>query len=374
MGRNQSRLCRVRPADEGLRLARTLTTTVIGNKTLKPLKSRAYAALFLMAALLFLVGLCIFIYQDVLAPFFYSPQTGRLGLFLSGGIVILFLTGMLRMVGLFLSYAHEQDVLERFVERVRENASNPLHKLDTQALIVGRVNALQTLYDQSGEINQSALAAVMSAGEAARFTLVRFVHNILIMAGVFGTAVSLSVALVGVAGLLESPESLKQMGTVIGGMSTALDTTMIAILCYAIYSYFHLRLQDTRTQLLANIEHVTTLHVMPHFRSTEGAILNDISGLTRDLRQAAEAISKIQDRFLHAGDRLQLAVDDLQAQIIRVGNTVAKGVDSGSEDLRIIRESIREGFRLEEAAPARPVPPPAPSVPTTAPTTRGGRL
>ena len=324
---------------------------------MKPVKARAYASLFMIVGLLLLTSLLIFIFKDTLTPFFYSKQLGTLGIVLNLAIVVLFLLGLIRMMALFASYAHEEDVLERFVERVKDNAANPLHKLDSKSLIVERVNSLQILYDQNAEINQGSLAAIVAAGESARFTLVRFVHNILIISGVFGTVVSLSVALFNAEGLLNSPDDLQKMGAILGGMSTALKTTITAILCYAAYAYFHLRLQNIRTQLLANLEQTTTLYVMPHFRTTEASILNDVSILTTELRAAAEAVSNIQDRFLHAGERLQLAVDDLQSQIMTIGNAVARTVETNSDDLRVIRESIREGFRLDERSmPALPKP------------------
>ncbi|TXH70637.1 MAG: hypothetical protein E6Q83_05180 [Thiothrix sp.] len=325
---------------------------------LKPVKARAYNSLFLMVGLLLLTSILIFLFKDVLTPFFYSKQLGVLGIILNLGIVALFLMGLVRMMALFISYAHEEEELERFVERVKDNAANPLHKLDSKTLIVQRVNALQVLYDQNAEINQGSLGAIVAAGESARFTLVRFVHNILIISGVFGTVVSLSVALFNAEGLLNTPDDLQKMGAILGGMSTALKTTITAILCYAAFSYFHLRLQDIRTQLLANLEQVTTLYIMPHFRTTEVSILNDVSILTTELRQAAEAVTKIQERFLQAGDRLQLAVDDLQGQISTIGHALARTVETNSEDLRVIRESIREGFRLDER-------PHTPSLPKT---------
>lgn len=323
---------------------------------MKPVKARAYASLFMIVGLLLVTSVLIYIFRDALTPFFYSKQLGTLGVVLNLGIIALFLMGLIRMMALFVDYAHEEEVLERFTERVKENAANPLHKLDSKSLIVQRVNALQTLYDQHAEINQGNLAAIVAAGESSRFTLVRFVNNILIISGVFGTVVSLSVALFNAEGLLNSPDDLQKMGAILGGMSTALKTTITAILCYAAYSYFHLRLQDIRTQLLANLEQVTTLYVMPHFRTTEEGIIQDVSALSSELRNAAEAISKIQDRFLHAGDRLQLAVDDLQSQIGTIGHAVTRTVETNSEDLRVIRESIREGFRLDDkpVTPALP--------------------
>ena len=102
----------------------------------------------------------------------------------------------------------------------------------------------------------------LGSESTTEFTLVRFVHNILILSGVFGTVVSLSIALMGASGLLSSPDNLQKMGTIVSGMSNALSTTVTAIVCYVFFAYFHLRLQDARTQLLANVKN-TTLYIMP---------------------------------------------------------------------------------------------------------------
>lgn len=302
---------------------------------LKPVKIRSYTTIMQILVLLVLaIGFAVYQKEGVI-QFFHITETGLMGLVLNGMIIGLFLFGLLRIILLFLSYAREQGVVNRFIGRVRDKVANPTYQLGQSALIVERYKAVQHINQQNAVVDQSALAATLAATQASRFTLVRFVHNTLILMGVFGTIVSLSVALVGAAELLDSPDSLEQMGTIIGGMSTALSTTITAILCYVFFTYFHLRLQDARTQLLANIEEVTALHILPGFHTTEESLLLDVTALTTELRHSAEAVRKIQDRFLQAGDRLQLAVDDLQ-------NTIG----SGGEDIRIIRESLREGFRL----------------------------
>ncbi len=302
---------------------------------MKPVNIRSYTTIAQILVLLALVAGFLVYKKDVVIQFFHVTETGLMGLVLNGMIIALFLFGLLRIILLFLSYAQEQKVLNRFIDRVRDRVANPVYQLGQRALIVERYKAVQHINQQNAAVDQSALAATLAASQASRFTLVRFVHNTLILMGVFGTIISLSVALVGAAELLDSPESLEQMGTIIGGMSTALSTTVTAILCYMFFTYFHLRLQDARTQLLANIEEVTSLYILPTFHTTEENLLLDVTALTTELRHSAEAVRKIQDRFLQAGDRLQLAVDDLH-------NTIG----SGGEDIRIIRESLREGFRL----------------------------
>lgn len=304
---------------------------------LKPIKTRYYLTLLQMLGVLFLLGALALLNKDAITQFFYTTQAGRLGLALNGAILLIFLFGLVRMIFLFLSYTREQEVLNVFYQRLEDGVANPAYGLSENALIINRYHAVQTISRQHAEVNQAALASTLAASQVAQFTLVRFVHNILILAGVFGTIVSLSVALIGAAGLLDTPENMQQMSTIIGGMSTALSTTITAIVCYVFFAYFHLRLQDARTQLLANIENVTTLYILPRFQHAENSLLHDVAVLTAELRKAAEGVNQVQARFLQAGERLQLAVDDLQTAVSQSG-----------ENIRIIRDSVREGFRLDD--------------------------
>lgn len=306
---------------------------------MKTIKTRCYLTIVQIFILLFLIAGFILFNMDWVLDFFrttHNGQIGQLGLILNGLILLLFLLGLVRIVLLLLSYAREQMALSQFIQRMRDKVANPTYKMSPDALIVDRFMAVKQITEQHMAVEQGALASTLAASQSTRFTLIRFVHNTLILAGVFGTIVSLSVALVGAAGLLDSPDSLEKMGTIIGGMSMALSTTITAILCYVFYTYFHLRLQDTRIQLLANIEDVTARYILPQFRTVEGNLMHDVSALAGELRMAAESIAHIQQRFLQAGDHLQQAVSDLQTSI-----------GSGSQDIRVIRESLREGFRLD---------------------------
>jgi hypothetical protein len=303
---------------------------------LKPIKTRYYLTLMQMLVLLFLLGTVVLFNKDQVVAFFYSTQAGQLGLILNGLILLIFLLGLVRMIFMFLSYSQEQETLNQFVRRTEENAANPAYNLSESALVVSRYYAVQTIARQRAPVNQAALAATLLASQTAQFTLVRFVNSILILAGVLGTVISLAVALMGAAGLMNSPDNMKSMWDIIGGMSNSLSTTVTAIVCYVFFAYFYLRLQDARTQLLANIEDVTTLYILPRFKHAENDILHDVAVLAADLRKAADNITHVQDRFLQAGERLQLAVDDLQAVVAQSG-----------ENIRVIRDSVREGFRLD---------------------------
>ncbi len=303
--------------------------------------SHSVTLLQMLAVLGFLLAMIV-LYREPVWVFFQTTQAGLLGLVLNGAILFIFLIGLVRMVFLFLAYNREQEALHRFVKRTGEKVSNPTITLPDTALITRRYRAVQTIASQLAPVNQGALAATLAADQQAQFTLVRFVNSILILAGVLGTVVSLAVALMGAAGLMNSPDNMKNMWDIIGGMSNSLSTTVTAIVCYVFFAYFYLRLQDARTQLLANIEDVTSLYILPRFKYTEHNLLGDVALLTADLQKAAESLFQVQDRFLQVGDHLQLAVHSLQAVIAQ---------NAGSID--DLHASVRQGFRLDgkEEAP-----------------------
>jgi hypothetical protein len=308
---------------------------------LKLKKTRYFLTLMQMViVLLLLVGLAV-VYRGHAIAFFRTTQAGTLGLVLNGAILLIFLLGLVRMILIFLTYNREQESLQRFVKRALENSVNPASTLPDTALVVRRYHAVQTIARQQASVNQGALAATLVAGQQAQFTLVRFVNSILILSGVLGTVISLAVALMGAAGLMNSPDNMKNMWDIIGGMSNSLSTTVTAIVCYVFFAYFYLGLQDARTQLLANIEDVTSLYILPRFQyNSEKSLQGEMTLLAAELNKAAEGITRVQDRFLQAGDRLQLAVDDLQAVIAQSGDSILD-----------IRESVREGFRLNQEGP-----------------------
>lgn len=307
---------------------------------MKNIRRHCYLTIVQIVVLLVLAAGFLLYHRSWVAGFFQiapDDQLAPLGLLLNGFILLLFLVGLLRMVLLILSYAREQAALTQLSGRMRDKLANPTCDMPQHALIVQRFDAIKKISEQQTSVEQGALATTLAASESTRFTLVRFVHNTLLLAGVFGAIVSLSVVLAGAAGLLDSPDSLDKMSAMIGGISLALSTTLTALICYVIYSYFYLRLQDTRTQLLANIEDITTRYILPQYRTLEGRLMHDVSVLTGEMCVAAESIVQIQQRFLQAGDQLQQAVDELQ-----------NSIGSGSRDIRVIRDSLREGFRLSK--------------------------
>jgi len=273
--------------------------------------------------------------KGLIENLYSSGEISKTGMIINGIIIALFFFGMLRIVIVLVRYINEHHASLKLVEYLKENATNPTSRLPEKSLVVQRYKAVKWVAKQGAPINQAAMAASCNAAENSRLTLVRFVHSTLILAGVFGTVVSLSMALIGAAGLLNSPEGVKEMGAIISSMSSALSSTVTAIVCFFIFAYFYLRLNDARVQMLSNIEDITALYLLPKVSHSEDGMIRQVTDLTTALNKAADKLLVVEQTFINAGDRLQQAVNDLQGQV-------------SSNSLDEIKDLIRKGFHLSE--------------------------
>ena len=270
---------------------------------------------------------------------YFDRQITPAGLMINGGIVAVFLLGMAKIIASLMRYMREEAALARMVRHLQKGHDNPLKGVSARSLIARRYNILSELGEQHARINHSALASTLLANESTRTSFARYVNNILILTGVFGTIVALSIALLGASDLLESTAGSGNMGLVIHGMSTALSTTITAIVCYLFYGYFNLKLSDAQSHLLGSIEEVTTVYLLPRFSHDSESMLHEVAGLIHGLRQAAAGMKNIQQDFAEVGSRLHDAVDELNAN-----------VSGPTGDLETIKQLLREGFRLPKEA------------------------
>ncbi|MCB1802428.1 MAG: hypothetical protein KDI82_12125, partial [Gammaproteobacteria bacterium] len=167
---------------------------------------------------------------DLINAVYFKDQLTATGLVINGAILVLFLLGLLRAISILLGYMSEEAALTRFVRNIEKRPDlDPLKGVSTGTMIARRYATMRRLHEARSPINQNALAATLVASESTRNGLPRFINNILILTGVFGTIVSLSMALIGASDVLENAVSASGMGMVIHGMSTALSTTITAI-------------------------------------------------------------------------------------------------------------------------------------------------
>ena len=265
---------------------------------------------------------------------YFSHQLTSAGLITNGGILLLFSLGLVKVVLSLLRYMREESALAKFVTALGSE-KNPLKGISPRSLVAQRYAMIVAMSEKNARINHSALAATLAADESTRTSFAKYVSNILILTGVFGTCVSLSIALAGVTDLLDSAQGSGNMGLVMHGMSTALSTTITAIVSYLFFGYFYLKLNDAQVHVLSSLEEVTTLYLLPTFARDKDSLLHEVAGLVHGLRQAAEAMRATQQDYAAAGNRLHEVLTTLDLR-----------VNSVTDDVGTIKKLLRDGFRL----------------------------
>ena len=275
-------------------------------------------------------------YQFINELYLKNQQT-PVGMLVNGAILVVFVLGLIKIITSLSYYMQEEVALVRFVRQFSSDPEQSMKGVNPKSVIARRHATIKKLSEQYARINHSALAATLQADESARISFTRYVSNILILTGVFGTIVSLSVALVGASNLLDSAQDSSSMGLIIHGMSTALSTTITAILCYLFYGYFYLKLSDAQTHFLSGVEEVTTVYLLPQYSRDSESMLHEVSGLIHGLREAAQGMRDIQQEYAQAGTRLNSVAAGLGQQM--------QGVSTSIDGIKSL---LRLGFRLPD--------------------------
>jgi hypothetical protein len=283
-----------------------------------------------------IAGLMVWKFEFINQVYFRDQLTAT-GLIINGAIAGLFTVGILRMITIFIHYMREENALLRFLRNMREGQRDPLQRINKKSIIAMRFRTMQGLYKANCPINHGSLASTLLANESTRNSLPRFINNILILTGVFGTIVSLSIALIGASDMLEKSVNVSGMGMVIHGMSTALSTTITAIVCFIFFGYFHLKLTDVQTNLVSAVEQVTVNELIPRFHVQTDSALYEFTGLVRSLQELVNQMRQSQSGFEEVEQRVLTTLENYE------GKTAAL-----SEDMAEIKHILKSGFRLHE--------------------------
>ncbi len=273
---------------------------------------------------------------EVIYPFYFENQLTNTGIVINSAILGLLIIGLGNIFYHLLRYRREETAISGFVNNVESIKTDLLEGLPADSMVVRRQLTMQSIQKSHGEINHGALASMLNADEATHFGLIRFINNILILTGVFGTIVSLSIALLGASDLIDSANaSLGGMGLVIHGMSTALSTTITAIISYIIFGYFYTRLNDVQTHCLSGIEQLTTVYLMPRYVKASDDIVHKMADLIKSVIHATDKLKKTQDTYQDAAFTLNQSLSQNQQQINQL-----------VDEIHGIKQILRDGFRL----------------------------
>ncbi len=319
------------------------------------------------SAMAVLIGVTVWQW-DLFREIYIDNQVNAVGWVINGGIGILFLSGLAQLVTRFFEYRYQEAALNKFLVNLRKN-DEPLKGIERQCMIAERYITLFRLNRQQARINHNALAATLHAVESSRNSYLKFVQSVLVLTGVFGTIVSLSIALLGassiIQGGLQGSQGAGGMSTMIYGMSTALSTTMSAILAYLIFGYFYIKLTDTQTYLISRVEEVTATTLLPHLESAQDKVTMDYSESIRGATEIMRHFDQSQRAYADSAEQLQSSIQqwvesnppdklDENAQTSRqmleqlrdISERQKEMAQRSDQALNEMVHLLREGFRL----------------------------
>jgi len=224
-----------------------------------------------------------------------------------------------------------------------------IHKMSSNSIIVKRHEAIKRLYEKRVSINHSAMASITISEESLYLTFPKFVNNVLIVTGVFGTIMSLIIALAGASDVLKTSATGEGMWDIIKGMNTALNTTATAIVCFFFFTYFFQKLTDIQTYVFAKVEEAVLTYIIPEFSFDEESIhlktehlIKKLGEIVVELKRGA---SSIEDSLNGMNAHNEAIVEKLNTMISNHEGQL-KRTEQSIEVLQKIGSLLKEGFRL----------------------------
>ena len=298
---------------------------------------------------LFVLVLLVVWQYKLIKEIYFGGQSTLLGLIINGLIVVLFTLGTVKLIQALVHYSFEERQLRFFTTLMETGDKSVIHHLSPKSIIVRRYEAVKQLYEKRVPVNHSAMASITVSEESLYQTFPRFVNNILIVTGVFGTIMSLIIALAGASDVLKTSATGEGMWDIIKGMNTALNTTATAIVCFFVFTYFYQKLADIQTYVFARIEEAVLTYIIPEFSFDEESIHYKTDHLIKELGEIVtelkKGVSYIEDSLRATNAHNEAIVDKLNAVISYHEGQLIK-TEQSNEMLQKISELLKEGFRL----------------------------
>ena len=271
--------------------------------------------------------------------------------FLNGVIVLLFFLGIGQLYRGLGHYAHEERAIARFVRLREEGYDNAtiFAEPEDSSIIANRYHTIKNLFDRGVPINHSAISAIMVAEESLYQAFPKFVNNVLILTGVFGTVTSLIFALIGASDVLQAVLPGEGMGLMLLGMNTALTTTATAIVCYFFFTYFYQKMTDVQTYLFSQVEKAVLIYLIPDFAFDSEAVNHQTRALIDEVRNLVSEMRTGSREVEHTLARMsefnvaQLQKWDTSLSGQEDQNSRLEGLLTRLDDVRRV---LVEGFRL----------------------------
>ncbi|MFZ0614566.1 MAG: hypothetical protein WAM73_20135 [Desulfobacterales bacterium] len=272
---------------------------------------------------------------------------------LNGFILLLFFTGLIQLIRAVAHLGREEQQVEEFVHDKQTRRFAP-EELTATSLIGRRYATIKGLHERKVPINHGAIAAITVAEESLNLSYPKFVNNVLILTGVFGTIVSLIYALIGATTVLRSNAAGEGIGVMLLGMNTALNTTATAIVCFFVFTFFYQRLADLETYVLSRVEEAVLLHIIPEFAFDSEAVNYKTERLVSELQQLVNDMKAGTDFIRSSLTGLNKYNRAFLAQFAALANRQDSQVEQDRQilgQLLKIETVLKDGFRLKDPSP-----------------------
>lgn len=314
--------------------------------------TRSRQMLIQMAVVLVLavtVAVLVFLWKidAVAGVLFGDPRP----LILNGVILLLFAMGIWQLFREVRHYERQEIQITEFIARRAEGypTEDVLTEFDEPSLLIERYTTIRELFGGGGPIDHGAISSIMLAGESLHLSFPRFVNNVLILTGVFGTVSSLIFALIGATDVLQTAVPGSGMGLMLLGMNTALTTTATAIVCYFFFTFFFQRFTDLQTWIVSQLERAALLYMVPDFSFEPDVVNHQTKLLVEDVRQLVaemrQGLGGIEGAVARIDEGARARLEQGDAVIARQDTQNGKLEDALAR-LDELRKVLVEGFRL----------------------------
>ncbi len=282
-----------------------------------------------------LIILAVIILFPWLKKIYISDVHSYIGYVINIFILLIFFSGIVKIFLELKRYQNEENSILKFSLNYKNNVEEKLLGVDKESLIAQRYEIVKKLFEEGFKPDIKILSGFLLSNEENRKTYLKYINNILILTGVFGTVISLIISLLGASNFIKLTDE-KSMSIIIFGMSTALNTTFTAILCFFIYNYFLLKLNQVQKNISLQIEKITYFHIFPEFETTKEKIIINFDKHLNEIKNVIEKFNETQEGLKEYALKF--------SKLINLNYETFRKLEA---DLKNIQEILKEGFRLK---------------------------
>ena len=181
----------------------------------------------------------------------------------------------LRRVQTYFARNHGFGDISQLLDRLKKANVKP------QSVIYRRIDALLKIRDSGGQVDNDALADILTGKESRRASLANHILGILIILGLVGTLWGLITALIevrpivtGIEDFEELAEISKTLELIVGGMSTAFVTTITGLLTSLGLGLVGLVFNRVQSFFRTALEEFVSTEILPRFTQTPEASID----------------------------------------------------------------------------------------------------